>query len=840
VQLWDTATGQRVGRSLPHNGPVLAVAFRPDGKILATACDDGKVQLWDAETLESRGPALPHPNEVRAVAFRPDGKVLATACPDGRVLLFDATTSKPIGPPLQHKSAVVDVCFSPDGTIVATACHDSTAQLWDATTQTPLGPPLQHQNAVTAVALRHDGKVLATASFDRTVRFWDIAPLTPVEPTRLPLPVPLLLGTGTSRDGTLVVWPIADGSVQLLDAVSRQPVGLLRGHQLPVLVADFRPDGKVLATGSEDRTVRLWDVATFLPLGHPLEHKGSLLAVAFSPDGKVLATLCSDFTAQLWDAATCAPLGGPLPHQGKVGSFAFRPDGKVLATGGDRTVELWDAVTAKSIGRLQHEGVAPALAFHPDGKVLAIGSMDRTVRFWDTATGKPVGPGLWHQGQVLAVSYSSDGTLLATAGGAKTAQLWDTATSKPIGPPMPHPGLVKVVSFRPDGKALRTVTDDATARLWDVPAPLAGEPDQIVLWAEALAGMKLDAGDDTSVLDARESEQRRVELEQNDASPRLIAHSPEWEAAWQERVIASSESSSDWFAALWHLDRVIAARPMDASLAARRGDVLFRLERWVEAEQDYSKAIRLGALGPDYPAVHYARGLARARLHRWAEADADFVVDIEQWRGDSGSSFIHALLRLHLDDIDGYRDACERMLARWAGSLDLESLDRLTLALTYAPDAVADWNWPIRLAQRRVNGDPTNWRYHEILGLVYYRAGEYDRALAALETSARLLQEPEGSIWARLFLAMVHDRLGHQDVARKLLDSAIAWIDREVPDLPDGSSRNPSIPWSQRLVFSLLRREAEAQIKKGRPLYLPANVFQEPSVPDRSPASPNW
>jgi WD40 repeat protein/tRNA A-37 threonylcarbamoyl transferase component Bud32/tetratricopeptide (TPR) repeat protein len=839
VQLWDTATGQRVGRSLPHKGLVHAVAFRPDGKILATGCADGNVQLWDAETLESRGPALPHPMQIQAVAFRPDGKVLATACFDGRVLLFDATTEKPIGPPLQHKGQVHGVCFSPDGTIVATACADATAQLWDAATQTPLGRPLQHQDGVIAVAFRHDGKVLATASIDGTIRFWDVAPLTPGEPTRLPLLAKLVSGTGASRDGTLVAWPLVDGSVQLLDVVARQPVGLLRGHQRRVLVADFRSDGKVLATGSEDRTVRLWDVASLQPIGPPLEHTGSLLAVGFSPDGKVLATLCYDFTARLWDTATGVPLGGPLPHQGPVKSFAFRPDSKVLATAcGDRTVGLWDALTAKSIGRLQHQGMALALAFHPGGTVLATGSLDRTVRFWDTATGKPVGPRLWHQGHVLAVSYSPDGTLLATAGGDKTAQLWDTATSKPIGPPMPHPGTVNAVSFRPDGKALITVTDDHTARLWDVPTPLPGEPDRIVLWAEALAGMKLDAGGDTSVLDAPESEQRRMELEQNDASPNLIAPSPEWETAWHERGIASSESSSDWFAALWHLDRLIAARPRDALLAARRGDVLFRLERWVEAEQDYSQAIRLGARDLGYPAVYSSRGLARAELRRWAEADEDFVVDIER-RGHSASSFCHAFLRLRLGDIDGYRDACERMLARWAGSRDPEILDRLALALIYAPDAVSDRTWPIRLAQWRGNRDPTHGGYYEVLGAAYYRAGEYDRALAALETCARLSRRPEGGPWARLFLAMVHDRLGHRNVARKLLDSAIAEFDREILDLPDGSPRNSSFSWNQRLLYPLLCREAEAQIKEGRPLYLPANVFQEPPMPDRSPASPN-
>jgi tetratricopeptide (TPR) repeat protein len=532
------------------------------------------------------------------------------------------------------------------------------------------------------------------------------------------------------------------------------------------------------------------------PVGFPLRHEREVWAVAFSPDGKVLATACADHTARLWDAATQTALGPPLQHQGEVRSVAFRPDGKVLATA----------------------------------------SLDRTVRFWDTGTGKPVASRLQHQGQVYAVAFSPDGTLLATAGTDQKARLWDAATSKPIGPPMEHASPVRSIAFGPDGKALITVTDGHTAQLWNVPTPLAGDPERISLWAEALSNMKLNPSDDTSVLDVRESEQRRAELETGNASPSLIPHPPEWEAAWHEREIASSESLNQWFAVVWHLDRLIAARPMDASLPARRGDVLSRLGRWAEAEHAYGKAIGLGAVDLSRPELYRSRGLARAQLRRWSEADADFVVDIERW-GDISSSFHHALLRLHLDDIDGYRDACQRMLARWRGSQDLESLNVFTIALGFAPDAVADWNWPIRQAQQRVNRDPTNWRFHEILGAVYYRAGEYGRALAALDTSVRISKRPEGSMWAWLFLAMVHDRLGDRNVARKSLDSAIAWLERELPSLPDGRPRNPSILWTQRLLWPLLRREAEAQIKEGRPLYLPANVFQEAPGPEHAPAS---
>jgi WD40 repeat protein len=55
------------------------VAFSPDGKFLATGDWDDLVRLWDAGTQKPIGPALRHGGPVLAVAFRPDGRALLSA-----------------------------------------------------------------------------------------------------------------------------------------------------------------------------------------------------------------------------------------------------------------------------------------------------------------------------------------------------------------------------------------------------------------------------------------------------------------------------------------------------------------------------------------------------------------------------------------------------------------------------------------------------------------------------------------------------------------------------------------------------------------------------------------
>jgi WD40 repeat protein/serine/threonine protein kinase len=173
LRMWDVATGKEVLAPKPLPWFVTSMAFSPDDRRLAASSwvgtngKGGGAYVWDTATGDEVL-FLPHGRDTWSVAFRPDGKQIATASSDETVRVWDTADGKPLLTLKGHTGWVYAVAYSPNGQRLAMA--DRTVRIWDADTSTQL---FTHRGRTYPVAYSPDGKRIASGSADRTVKVWD-------------------------------------------------------------------------------------------------------------------------------------------------------------------------------------------------------------------------------------------------------------------------------------------------------------------------------------------------------------------------------------------------------------------------------------------------------------------------------------------------------------------------------------------------------------------------------------------------------------------------------------------------------------------------------------------
>lgn len=136
VVVWDAATGVRLA-SLPTDCGfyAAAVAFSPDGKLLATAGYDDTIELWNVADW-TRALAIPDTiSSVYAVHFSPDGTRLIASGGAGDAI-YDASSGAQVGQITGIVSEMNEASYSPNGQLIFAIAGEGKIQILDDTTMT--------------------------------------------------------------------------------------------------------------------------------------------------------------------------------------------------------------------------------------------------------------------------------------------------------------------------------------------------------------------------------------------------------------------------------------------------------------------------------------------------------------------------------------------------------------------------------------------------------------------------------------------------------------------------------------------------------------------------------
>ncbi len=212
----------------------------------------------------------------------------------------------------------------------------------------------------------------------------------------------------------------------------------------------------------------LWDVTRSVPthLVSYTGHKRIPLCAAVSPDGRTVVS--AERTVRIWDALTARSLPASIDVGDQwITSVALSPDGRTTITGtmnGVVAVTGSDDVPSWSSG--DHTSWITALAVSAGGDRLASSDGDGRIMLWDLAAGKVLYVLNEHRDTVHCLAFSADGRRLVSGGADRRLLLWDVETTSLVNEWTGHRDAVRAVVFGKHDIGVITGSDDGTVREW--------------------------------------------------------------------------------------------------------------------------------------------------------------------------------------------------------------------------------------------------------------------------------------------------------------------------------------------------------------------------------------
>ena len=319
-----------------------------------------------------------HPGQVQNIRFSPDGKILASGGQHGKVYLWNAQTGAMIRQINGHISRVNEVTFNSTGSMLVSAGEDGTARVWDVKTGRMLGT--YYNKVAEGYGRLYGAKIVAFAVFSKDSKYIFFAgdggnlmraelgkdkfgiphsakPLQKISIVNTYGQEKFYRATGgvLSGDGKAVVLTVG----KKIKIISIYSGAILREftHNTDLNDVVWGAKSNQISTWSYDGYVTIRNYSTGriqkkIKAGDYNDYS----AAAFNKNGTLMVTGVAGNNANVWEVSTGKKIAMLVGHRGKVRLARFSPVENLVATASyDGTIRFWKVKEPEKEEEVDHD-----------------------------------------------------------------------------------------------------------------------------------------------------------------------------------------------------------------------------------------------------------------------------------------------------------------------------------------------------------------------------------------------------------------------------------------------------------------------------------------------------
>ena len=753
IRIWDADTGIEINSLRGHTESVTSLSWGP-GDSLASAATDGEIKIWtslQSQSITKLSGSVP----LRSVRWSPNGKLLASADDNGRISIRDSASGNEQFSIQAHErrnlSKVgylqfdVSLAWNPVGTHLASGGLDGELRIWEAHTGEEVFRLSKDLDRIWCVDWSSDGSFIALGSEDGCIRIVEaFKPDSPMQIIMAHGPGTFgVTGVAWSPDGNRLASCGNDGLVKVWNAKDHTELSSMQGHGGWTFDVDWRADGKQLASSGADGNVIIWDVATGTKQTALRSGQEFVMAVAWNPQGTRVASAPLSNDIQIWDPVSgeeCSSLQVPYVRFHDV---SWCSDGtRIVAASNMGDLCVWDATRG-----FEQDMTSRALPYID--QAFASGNVSGIDRISFAKTYLREGK---REVAYDAVKEDVRGLIQLAQVSQELGEIEFANSTRRQARMLAEKELTIDPSNQPaTGSLVELLLHEVNAKIGS--ATLIRPSDG--------AGLTISATNDRWGTIAAAYKLLGEEL----SLTRVLRDHPKAAIA----IADLDASMKNWNAAIDVYSQWITREPSDTDLLEKRASAYIAIDQWERARDDLQRVI---ATNPDRMESVYERV---RQTERWQEALQFGRLLIENHPGaEPELVWLHVAPVAALAGEASYREFCQQMSPLFQNTQDPLVADRFIKACLLRPDCVDTKSLPIGTLARSLDENtladwakPWLWTTRALFA---YRSGDPESTLAYANKSKSMNSAPPIQGLNLALQALAEHKLLHTEKSENLLD----------------------------------------------------------------------